>query len=86
VEFNQIRYFLNLADTLNFTEAAMRLACPLRWSRWRPIGVEDLDCAVQRGDLGRDHVAFTIKLDEARFHLIALRGKAGGLVMPPRRS
>jgi DNA-binding transcriptional LysR family regulator len=22
--FNQIRYFLNLADTLNFTEAAMR--------------------------------------------------------------
>ena len=24
MEFNQIRYFLNLADTLNFTEAAMR--------------------------------------------------------------
>jgi DNA-binding transcriptional LysR family regulator len=24
VEFNQIRYFLNLADTLNFTEAALR--------------------------------------------------------------
>jgi DNA-binding transcriptional LysR family regulator len=24
VEFNQIRYFLNLADTLNFTKAAMR--------------------------------------------------------------
>ena len=23
-DFNQIRYFLNLADTLNFTEAAMR--------------------------------------------------------------
>jgi DNA-binding transcriptional LysR family regulator len=24
MEFNQIRYFLNLADTLNFTEEAMR--------------------------------------------------------------
>jgi len=24
MELNQIRYFLNLADTLNFTEAAMR--------------------------------------------------------------
>ena len=24
MEFNQIRYFLNLADTLNFSEAAMR--------------------------------------------------------------
>jgi hypothetical protein len=37
MEFNQIRYFLNLADTLNFTEAAMRsgvsqptLTCAMR--------------------------------------------------------
>jgi DNA-binding transcriptional LysR family regulator len=28
MEFNQIRYFLNLADTLNFTEVAMRSGVP----------------------------------------------------------
>jgi hypothetical protein len=57
------------------------LECPLRCLRSRPIGVEDSDCSSQRADVGSDHVAFTIKLDEVRFHLIMLRGKAGDLVI-----
>jgi LysR family transcriptional regulator, hydrogen peroxide-inducible genes activator len=38
MEFNQIRYFLNLADNLNFTEAAMRSG----------VSQPTLTCAIQR--------------------------------------
>lgn len=59
MEFNPIRYFLNLADTLNFTEASMRSG----------VSQPTLTCAIQRleQELGRTNLRSVLKAAGAGF-------------------